>query len=107
MKRPRNFASDNNSGICPEAWAALEEANQNHAPGYGDDRWTKQAADLIREVFETDCEVFFVFNGTAANSSHWLPPAGVITVFYVTKMPMWNRMNVVPLNFFPMELKYN
>ncbi len=68
MKRPRNFASDNNSGICPEAWAALEEANQNHAPGYGDDRWTKQAADLIREVFETDCEVFFVFNGTAANS---------------------------------------
>ena len=68
MKRPRNFASDNNSGICPEAWTALEEANQNHAPGYGDDRWTKQAADLIREVFETDCEVFFVFNGTAANS---------------------------------------
>ena len=48
MKRPRNFASDNNSGICPEAWAALEEANQNHALGYGDDRWTKQAADLIR-----------------------------------------------------------
>ncbi len=68
MKRPRNFASDNNSGICPEAWTALEEANRNHAPGYGDDRWTKQAADLIREVFETDCEVFFVFNGTAANS---------------------------------------
>ena len=68
MKRPRNFASDNNSGICPEAWTALEEANQNHALGYGDDRWTKQAADLIREVFETDCEVFFVFNGTAANS---------------------------------------
>ena len=26
MKRARHFASDNNSGICPEAWAALEEA---------------------------------------------------------------------------------
>ena len=34
----------------------------------GDDRWTQRAADLIREIFETDCEVFFVFNGTSANS---------------------------------------
>ena len=66
--KPRQFASDNNAGICPEAWAAIAEANQGHAVGYGDDPWTTQAADLIREVFETDCEVFFVFNGTAANS---------------------------------------
>ncbi len=64
----RQFASDNNSGICPEAWTALAEANQGHARGYGDDPWTEQAADLIRELFETKCEVFFVFNGTAANS---------------------------------------
>jgi threonine aldolase len=64
----RHFASDNYAGICPEAWAALAEANQGHAPGYGDDAWTQRAADLIREVFETHCEVFFVFNGTAANS---------------------------------------
>jgi len=66
--KPRQFASDNNAGICPEAWAALAEANRGHAVGYGDDPWTAKAADLIREVFETDCEVFFVFNGTAANS---------------------------------------
>lgn len=64
----RHFASDNYAGICPEAWSALAEANQDHAPGYGDDAWTQKAADLIREVFETHCEVFFVFNGTAANS---------------------------------------
>ena len=64
----RQFASDNYAGICPEAWAALEEANRGHARGYGDDPWTQRAADLIRELFETDCEVFFVFNGTAANS---------------------------------------
>ena len=68
MKRKRNFASDNNSGICPEAWLALKEANSGHELGYGDDRWTKKAANLIRDVFETKCEVFFVFNGTAANS---------------------------------------
>jgi threonine aldolase len=35
---------------------------------YGDDPWTARASDLIRDLFETACEVFFVFNGTAANS---------------------------------------
>ncbi|MFM7101723.1 MAG: threonine aldolase family protein [Verrucomicrobiota bacterium] len=68
MKPVRHFASDNYAGITPEAWAALQEANQNHEPAYGNDRWTQRAADRIREVFETPCEVFFVFNGTAANS---------------------------------------
>jgi len=64
----RHFASDNYSGVCPEAWAAMAEANADHVPAYGNDTWTSQAADLIRGVFETPCEVFFVFNGTAANS---------------------------------------
>ncbi|MFT5134220.1 MAG: threonine aldolase [Gammaproteobacteria bacterium] len=43
-------------------------ANSGHEPGYGEDGWTAKAADLIRDFFETDCEVFFTFNGTAANS---------------------------------------
>jgi threonine aldolase len=64
----RQFASDNYAGICPEAWDALAQANGGHAPAYGEDEYTQRAADLIREYFETDCEVFFVFNGTAANS---------------------------------------
>ncbi len=64
----RQFASDNYAGICPEAWAAMTEANAGHEVGYGNDTWTQKAADLIREVFEKDCEVFFVFNGTSANS---------------------------------------
>src|SRR6267378_3905966 len=64
----RHFASDNYSGICPEAFAAMAEANQQHEVSYGNDRWTEKASNLIREVFETDCEVFFVFNGTSANS---------------------------------------
>jgi threonine aldolase len=62
------FASDNTAGICPEAWAALEEANAGPAPAYGTDVFTKRACEALRELFETDCEVFFVFNGTAANS---------------------------------------
>ncbi len=64
----RQFASDNYAGVCPAAWAAMERANAGHAVGYGDDAWTKRACDLIRNVFEIDCQVFFTFNGTAANA---------------------------------------
>jgi threonine aldolase len=64
----QQFASDNYSGICPEAWAAMAEANHGHATAYGDDPWTARASNLFRDLFETDCEVFFAFNGTAANS---------------------------------------
>src|SRR5216117_1097570 len=62
------FASDNVAPICPEAWAALQEANAHYAPSYGEDRWTARACDRVRETFETDCDVYFVFTGTAANA---------------------------------------
>lgn len=62
------FASDNAGGICPEAWTALAETNTGYTPAYGEDGHTRAAADAIRDFFEVDCEVFFVFNGTAANS---------------------------------------
>src|SRR6266566_5877141 len=35
---------------------------------YGEDQWTARVCDRIREIFETDCDVYFVFNGTAANA---------------------------------------
>jgi threonine aldolase len=63
------FASDNTAGICPEAWSALQAANTGYAPSYGEDAWTERACALIRALFEHDgAEVFFVFNGTAANA---------------------------------------
>ncbi len=77
----RQFASDNFAGICPEAWAALADSNRDHAVSYGDDPWTRRACDLIRQVLETEAEVFFVFNGTAANAlalSALRPPYGCI-----------------------------
>ena len=64
----QHFASDNYAGICPEALQALLAANDGHAPAYGDDEWTRRVSDRIRELFATDCDVYFVFNGTAANS---------------------------------------
>ncbi|WP_027371534.1 threonine aldolase family protein [Desulfovermiculus halophilus] len=62
------FASDNYAGICPQALQAMLDANAGFQAAYGEDRWTQEACDRFREIFETDCEVFFVFNGTAANS---------------------------------------
>ncbi len=62
------FASDNTAPICPEAWEAVERANVGCLPSYGNDPWTARACDLIREMFGGPAEVFFVFNGTAANS---------------------------------------
>ena len=62
------FASDNTAGLCPEAWEALRAADTGACPSYGDDRWTQQASDAIRAVLGADCDVYFVFNGTAANS---------------------------------------
>lgn len=62
------FASDNTAGICPAAWEATRKANEGPASPYGDDPWTRRATELIRELFDVDCDVFFTFNGTAANS---------------------------------------
>jgi len=64
----QQFASDNYAGICPEAWSATVAANKGHVTSYGDDPWTDRASNAFRKLFETDCEVFLVFNGTAANS---------------------------------------
>jgi len=63
-----HFASDNTASICPEAWSVLHTVNSGFVPSYGTDGHTEQACRAFREFFEADCEVFFVFNGTAANS---------------------------------------
>jgi threonine aldolase len=63
-----SFASDNTSGACPDVMDALIRVNDGRLASYGDDVVTARAADAFRELFETDCDVYFVFNGTAANS---------------------------------------
>jgi len=72
MSRPARpdftFASDNTAGIAPEALAALNAANTGPVPSYGNDDWTRRAKEHLRAVFETECEIFLVFNGTAANA---------------------------------------
>lgn len=62
------LVSDNTAGICPEAFAALQEANAGASASYGDDKWTQHVCERVREIFETDCDVFLVSNGTVANA---------------------------------------
>jgi threonine aldolase len=62
------FASDNTAGACPEALQAMVQANDGFALPYGNDDCTHDVCDHLREIFQTDCDVFFVLNGTAANS---------------------------------------
>src|SRR5438270_5057811 len=67
MKLTRSFASDNNAGVHPNILKAISAANQGHVVGYGDDAYTHSAQALFKKQLGEDIEVFFVFNGTAAN----------------------------------------
>ena len=62
------FASDNVAGAMPEVIEALSAANTGAAAGYGEDHVARRAADMIRELLDTDAEVRFVASGTAANA---------------------------------------
>lgn len=63
----RGFGSDNHAGTHPQILTALAAANVEHAPAYGTDEWTEKANQEFRNQFGSEAQVFFVFNGTAAN----------------------------------------
>ncbi len=63
----RGFASDNNSGIHPEIFRAIEKANSGHVTAYGDDIYTARAIQKFREHFGHDTNVYFTLTGTGSN----------------------------------------
>lgn len=63
----KTFASDNYSGVHPEIMEALVRANVHHQGSYGSDEYTSRAIQLFKNYFGETTEVFFVYNGTAAN----------------------------------------
>ncbi len=63
----RGFASDNNSGVHPDILKAIGKVNDGHVIGYGNDPYTRDGINKIKDVFGGNVEVFFVFIGTAAN----------------------------------------
>jgi len=64
----RGFGSDNFSGVLPEVMKALKEANISHELSYGSDDYSQEAIQKFKKLFGKDIEVFFTFNGTAANT---------------------------------------
>jgi threonine aldolase len=67
MKITRGFASDNNAGVHPDVIKAIVAVNPGHAIGYGSDVYTERAKALFKKHLGDSAEIFFVFNGTAAN----------------------------------------
>lgn len=67
MTDKRGFASDNQAGVHEEVLQAIQDANHGHVPSYGGDHYTAATKERFREHFGDDVEVYFVFNGTAAN----------------------------------------
>ena len=61
------FGSDNHSGVHPDILNALGNINNGYVVAYGNDEYTKKAIKQLKEMFGKQTEVFFVYNGTAAN----------------------------------------
>ncbi|MBP5412113.1 MAG: low specificity L-threonine aldolase [Bacteroidales bacterium] len=64
----RGFGSDNHSGISIEVLDAIAQANINHAMAYGEDEYSEQVKQTFKKHFGQQAEVYFVFNGTGANT---------------------------------------
>jgi len=75
------FASDNWAGVAPQILEGVVRAASGTKPAYGDDAHTARAQAMISEVFETECAVYFVTSGSAANAlglATLTPPYGTI-----------------------------
>jgi threonine aldolase len=63
-----SFGSDNYAGVCPEVMDYFNEINQGHVSGYGEDAFTEKAKTLFSKEFGSEIDVYFVYNGTGANT---------------------------------------
>jgi threonine aldolase len=64
----KGFGSDNHCTVHPKIMEALTAANHGHMPSYGTDELTSECTKEFKRHFGKDTEVYFVFNGTAANT---------------------------------------
>lgn len=63
----RAFASDNYAGVHPDVWAALADADADHAVSYGADPLSGRLQERVRDQFGEQAFAVPVFTGTAAN----------------------------------------
>ena len=80
MAPAMRFFSDNAAAACPEAMAALAEANRLDT-AYDGDRWSARLDEAFSELFGTEVAALWIATGTAANSlalAALCPPHGSI-----------------------------
>lgn len=63
----KGFGSDNHSSVHPDILKAVEKANMGNSIAYGLDELTERAVKKLKEFFGKNVDVYFVYNGTAAN----------------------------------------
>ncbi|OGT25898.1 MAG: hypothetical protein A3I77_01385 [Gammaproteobacteria bacterium RIFCSPLOWO2_02_FULL_42_14] len=63
-----NFLSDNCSPVDKKIFDCLIKANTGKVYSYGDDDWTENAIDLMKQHFGKKADIYFLSNGTAANA---------------------------------------
>lgn len=76
-----DFSSDTSAPAHPSVIEALAAVNTGTAPSYGDDAVTARVTNILRDVFETDLEIWICASGTASNAlalSCFCPPTGAI-----------------------------
>ncbi len=61
------LSSDNSSPVHPSVIQAIVEANDGHAPSYGDDFWTKELEGHFEETFGRKVKTLLVPSGTGSN----------------------------------------
>lgn len=64
----RSFGSDNHSGVHEKIMVSILRANEGDEVAYGDDRFTEKAIEDMQYFFGDKAVIFFVFNGTGANT---------------------------------------
>lgn len=69
MNTFHSFASDNHAPVHPKIMDKLVQINQGDALSYGEDEITHSSITKFREIFGEDTDVYFVFNGTGANTT--------------------------------------
>nr|WP_321460222.1 low specificity L-threonine aldolase [uncultured Cohaesibacter sp.] len=75
------FASDNWAGASDPIMNALMRHKDGYEPAYGSGKLSESIERRFQEIFETDCAVFVVGTGTAANAlalSALTGPAGTV-----------------------------
>lgn len=75
------FLSDNSATTCPAVMAAVAAANQATVSAYDGDEWSKRLDGAFSALFGTECRVWAVSTGTAANAlalACLTPPFGAI-----------------------------